>query len=106
MSWLKYRIIKIFLITNLTDIIVFNLWCSDNYREQIIQKLKNTNKTFDVYYNKAKLDKQFKYAENKNIKYWFFAWETEEKSWEIMIKNLENRTSENIKLEELEKYFN
>jgi len=91
---------------NLTDIIVFNLWCSDNYREQIIQKLKNTNKTFDVYYNKAKLDKQFKYAENKNIKYWFFAWETEEKSWEIMIKNLENRTSENIKLEELEKYFN
>jgi len=90
---------------NLTDIIVFNLWCSENYREQIIWTLKKSSKTFDVYYNKAKLDKQFKYAENKNIKYWIFAWETEEESWKIMIKDLENRTSESIKLEEFEKYF-
>ena len=90
---------------NLTDIIVFNLWCSNNYREKIINFLKNTSKTFDIYYNKAKLDKQFKYAENKNIKYWIFAWETEEENGEIMIKDLENRTSENIKINELKKYF-
>jgi len=91
---------------NLTDIIVFNLWSGNEYREKIIWVLKNTNKTFDVYYNKAKLDKQFKYAENKNIKYWIFAWETEEQNNEIMIKDLKNRTGETIKLEELEKYFN
>ncbi len=90
---------------NLTDIIIFNLDCSENYREKIIEKLKNTKKSFDVYYNKAKLDKQFKYAENKNIKYWIFAWETEEQKNEIMIKDLENRNSETIKLDELEKYF-
>jgi len=90
---------------NLTDIIVFNLWCSNNYREQIISKLKNTKKSFDIYYNKAKLDKQFKYAENKNIKYWIFAWETEEQNNEVMIKDLENRESETILLNELEKYF-
>jgi len=90
---------------NLTDIIIFNLWCSNDYREQIIKNLKNTNKSFDTYYNKVKLDKQFKYAENKNIKYWIFAGETEEEKNEIMIKNLEKRTSEIIKLKELEKYF-
>ncbi len=90
---------------NLIDIIIFNLWCSDDYREKIIEKLKNTPKSFDVYYNRAKLDKQFKYAENKNIEYWIFAWENEEEKWELMIKNLENRTQEIIKLEELEKYF-
>ena len=90
---------------NLTDIIVFNIGCSNDYREKIINSLKNTTKTFDVYYNKAKLDKQFKYAENKNIKHWIFAWETEEENSEIMIKDLENRTSEVVKLEELEKYF-
>ena len=91
---------------NLTDIIIFNLWCSENYREKIIKKLKNNNKSFDVYYNKAKLDKQFKYAENKNIKYWIFAWENEEEKLELMIKDLENRTQDTIKLEELGKYFN
>lgn len=90
---------------NLTDIIIFNLWCSENYREKIINLLKNTNKSFDVYYNKAKLDKQFKYAENKNIKYWIFAWESEENSWEIIIKNLEKRTEEKIKLNDLKNYF-
>ncbi len=90
---------------NLTDIIVFNLDCSNNYKEKIINSLKNSSKTFDVYYNKAKLDKQFKYAENKNIKYGIFAWETEEQNNEIMIKDLENRTSKNIKLKELENYF-
>jgi histidyl-tRNA synthetase len=52
---------------NLIDIIVFNLDCSIDYREKIINKLKQTNKNFDVFYNKTKLDKQFKYAENKNI---------------------------------------
>jgi histidyl-tRNA synthetase len=51
------------------------------------------------------LDKQFKYAENKNIKYWIFAWETEEENNEIMIKDLDNRNQETIKFEELEKYF-
>ena len=90
---------------NLVDIIIFNLDCSNAYREKIINSLKNTLKSFDVYYNKAKLDKQFKYAESKNIKYWIFAWNTEEENGEVMIKNLENRNSENIKLEDLEKFF-
>jgi len=90
---------------NLTDIILFNIWCSKDYREQIIWTLKNTNKTFDVYYNQAKLDKQFKYAENKNIKYWIFAWESEEKTKEILVKDLINRTEEKINFNELEKYF-
>jgi histidyl-tRNA synthetase len=90
---------------NLIDIIVFNLDCSIDYREKIINKLKQTNKNFDIFYNKTKLDKQFKYAENKNIPFWIFAWKTEENSWEVMIKDLENRTSKNIKLENLEKYF-
>ena len=90
---------------NLTDIIVFNLWCSNDYREKIINSLKNTSKTFDIYYNKAKLDKQFKYAENKNIRYWIFAGESEEEKNEIMIKDLENRTSEVVKINKLESYF-
>ena len=90
---------------NLTDIIVFNLWCSDNYREKIIKQLKNTDKSFDVYYNKAKLDKQFKYAESKNIEFAIFAWESEDSENIVLIKNLNNRTEEKISLNELNKYF-
>ncbi len=86
---------------NLTDIIIFNCWCSNDYREKIIWALKNTYQTFDVYYNKAKLDKQFKYAKNKNIKYWIFAGEAEEERNEIKIKDLENRTEEKFYLKEL-----
>lgn len=90
---------------NLTDVIIFNLWCSDNYREKIISSLKSSPKSFDVFYNKAKLDKQFKYAESKNIEFGIFAWESEENSEEILIKNLIKRTEEKIKLDELWNYF-
>lgn len=89
----------------LTDIVVFNLWASYIYREEILKQLKQTNKSFDIYYNKAKLDKQFKYAESKNATYAIFAWEDEEKSKTIIIKDLQKRVEEKIEINDLYKYF-
>jgi len=87
------------------DIMIFNLWASVNYLKKIKWNLVNTNRSVDLYYNQAKLDKQFKYAENKNIVYGIFAWENEENNSNIIIKNLLERTEETIKIEDLETYF-
>ncbi|MDD3646739.1 MAG: histidine--tRNA ligase [Candidatus Gracilibacteria bacterium] len=91
---------------SLTDIIVFNMGASDTYREEILKQLKQTNKSIDVYYNQAKLDKQFKYAESKNINFGIFAGENEEKSKTVIVKDLQKRAEEEIKLSDLSKYFN
>ena len=108
LSRLFYRLEDAWLINKelpLSDIILFNMGASDSYRESIIKGLKKTPYNVDVYYNEAKLEKQFKYAESKNIPFWIFAWENEEKENQIIIKNLEKRTQKIIKVNDLEKYL-
>jgi histidyl-tRNA synthetase len=65
----------------LADVIIFNLDDNANkYREEIANILRNSNLRVDHYLKSEKIDKQFKYAENKNIPFGIFAGEKEEKS--------------------------
>jgi histidyl-tRNA synthetase len=59
----------------------------------------------DVYFNEDKLPKQFTYAESKNVQFAVFAWGDEETNGEVVVKNMTERTQENVKLEELVKYL-
>jgi histidyl-tRNA synthetase len=59
----------------------------------------------EVYPEKAKLDKQFKYANNKNISYVVIIGENELANSTVTIKNMENGTQDAILFSEIARYF-
>jgi histidyl-tRNA synthetase len=82
---------------SLADVIIFNLDDNANkYREEIANILRNSNLRVDHYLKSEKIDKQFKYAENKNIPFGIFAGEKEEKSWKVVLRDLKERQSREI----------
>lgn len=86
----------------LVDAIIFNVpWISDDYRKKVSKLLREENINTDVYYKNDKLWKQFSYAENKNIPFWIFVWENEEKEEKVILKDLDNRESFDVSLNEL-----
>jgi len=90
----------------LVDCIVFNIpWISDNYRKKVTNLLREWWINTDIYYKQEKLWKQFSYAENKNIPFWIFAWEEEEKNNTVILKNLDSRESYEVKMENLLEEF-
>ncbi len=58
----------------------------------------------ELYYETAKLDKQFKYAESKNIPYAIIIGEEEAKAGKAQLKNLQTR--DQVELEQSELYKN
>jgi histidyl-tRNA synthetase len=58
-----------------------------------------------VYFNEEKLPKQFTYAESKNVQFAVFAGGDEEAQSEVVVKDMTQRTQENVKLDELVKYL-
>lgn len=90
----------------LTQTIVFNTpWNNQEYREKVWKILREGGISTDIYYETVKLWKQFSYAEWKNIPFWIFAWEDEEKWWNVIVKNLDNRESQTIELNNLVEYI-
>ncbi len=55
----------------------------------------------ELYYETAKLDKQFKYAESKNIPYAIIIGEEEAKSGKAQLKNLQTREQEELSIEQI-----
>lgn len=99
-SWLLNKKIP------LTQTIIFNLpWNSINYREKIWEILRQWWISTDIYYEDTKLWKQFSYADSKNIPYWIFAWEDEEKLKKIKVKNLDTRETKIVELTNLVQYI-
>lgn len=77
---------------SLVDVIFFNLWNeSIDLKNELANQLRQNNIRAEIYYNNAKLDKQFKYAESKNAKLGVFIGEEEVKTWNIKIKDLFSR---------------
>jgi histidyl-tRNA synthetase len=59
----------------------------------------------EVYPEKAKLDKQFKYANNKNISYVAIIGENELANSTVIVKNMSAGNQETMLINELAGYF-
>jgi histidyl-tRNA synthetase len=82
-----------------TDVLIFNTpGTSDLYREKIAWVLRSSWIRTDIYYQDAKLSKQFSYAEKKWVPFGVFAWPEEEKNDSLVLKNLGNREQSMLNL--------
>lgn len=68
---------------------------------QIANQLREQGCTVEVYYETVKLDKQFKYAERKGIKWAVIMGSTEKSQNKVQLKNLSTREQEEIDRSEL-----
>lgn len=86
--------------------LVFNL--DDKYDEQyikLIAELRNSGIKAELYFTPEKLDKQFKYAESKNIRFAVIMGEAEIQRNRVQVKNVKNRTQEEMDVGELIEYL-
>ncbi len=72
---------------------------------KLAKELRQNGISCEVYPEKAKLDKQFKYANNKNISYVVIIGENELANSTVTIKNMENGTQDAILFSEIARYF-
>lgn len=75
------------------------------YSLPILQKLRNHNVSAELYPSNAKLKKQFKYADDKNVNYTIIIGESELKNKEITIKEMKTGEQATMSVNSfLEKY--
>lgn len=67
--------------------------------------LRKEGLNVDLYYQSAKFDKQFKYAEAKNIPYAVIIGEEEKSAGTVKIKNLQTREHVEVKMADVVSYF-
>ncbi|MDD3740103.1 MAG: histidine--tRNA ligase [Bacteroidales bacterium] len=72
---------------------------------KLAKELRQNGISCEVYPEKAKLDKQFKYANNKNISYVAIIGENEIANSTVTIKNMSNGTQETILANKISNYF-
>jgi len=88
-----------------TQVLFFNL--GDNECKvalQAAQKLRGKNIRCEIYHEAAKFDKQFKYAEKKNIPFIAIIGEAEIKNNSLKIKNMISGDQQEIKMSELPQF--
>lgn len=91
----------------ISDVLVCNL--DENLTEkylQIAQELRAAGFKTDYYYEPAKLDKQLKYADKKNINFAILIGQDEMKKGEATVKNLATGKQERVKQKDLIKALN
>ena len=89
-----------------TQVLFFNLGEKESKTAfELIQQLRNKGVRCELYHENSKFDKQFKYAEKKNIPYVVIIGEKEVKEQICNIKNLKTGKQETIHQSELEGYF-
>ena len=71
----------------------------------ILQKLRNHQVTAELYPDPAKLKKQFKYADDKNVKYTVIIGESELKNKEVTVKDMKLGDQETMSVEKFTKKY-
>ena len=80
-----------------TQVLFFNLGEAESKAAfMLLQKLRNKNIKSEIYHEAAKFDKQFKYAERKNITYIIIVGSKELESNTCVIKNIKTGKQETI----------
>jgi len=93
-------------VSNVTDVLFLNFGDLEaKYCMKAIQILRNSGVKAEFYPDKAKMAKQFQYAEKKGIQYAAIAGETEINEGVFALKNLETGTQEKLSIDELVEKF-
>lgn len=88
-----------------TQVLFFNtVEASQTANFTQLQQLRSRGIRAELYHESVKFDKQFKYAEKKNIPFVIIIGETELIEGTCVVKDLKNRTQITVPLAELEKY--
>ena len=88
-----------------TQVLFFNLGESESKMAfGIMQQLRAKNIRCEIYPDQAKFDKQFKYAEKKDITYAIIIGTEEMNTNMVKLKNLQTGTQHNFAVEELFKF--
>jgi histidyl-tRNA synthetase len=89
-----------------TDALFFNLGEKESDAAfDCMQSLRSTGISCELYHESAKMDKQFKYAEKKNIRYAIIIGSRELESAQAVIKDLSTGKQETIPLKDLSAFF-
>ncbi len=86
----------------ISQVVVFNL--SEELAQEYLKiatQLRKAGFNTEFYYETTKIDKQFKYAENKNAKVAVIMGTEEAKNGTVNLKNLETKEQVTVKLDEL-----
>jgi histidyl-tRNA synthetase len=87
-----------------TEILFFNLGEKESRKAlELIQSLRNTGHSCELFHDNLKMDKQFKYAEKKNTPFVIIIGEKELTEGTCNIKNLKTGKQETIKSDDLMK---
>ena len=90
----------------LADAMIFNLFDEvPTYRDDIAARLRKANIRTEMYFQNAKLKKQFDFAASKNIPYGIMAGQNEFDKQTVLIKDLFAQTSEEIPVEKITEYL-
>lgn len=88
-----------------TQVIFFNLGKAESEKSfELCQQLRNAGLRAEIYHEAVKLDKQFKYAEKKNIPYVVIIGENELNTHKANIKHLASGKQEVVSFPELVNY--
>ncbi len=71
-----------------------------------LQALRNNNIACELFHEPAKMDKQFKYAEKKNIPFVVIVGTKEMETGEAVVKHLKTGEQQNVPLNQLTDHFN
>ena len=91
-------------VSNVTDVLFLNFGDNEaKYAMKAIQQLREEGINCELYPDKAKMAKQFQFAEKKGINYAVIVGETEMQQSIFALKNLNSGEQQNVDLEELKR---
>ena len=91
-------------VSNVTDVLFLNFGDNEaKYAMKAIQQLREEGINCELYPDKAKMAKQFQFAEKKGINYAVIVGETEMQQSIFALKNLHSGEQQNVDLEELKR---
>ena len=88
-----------------TQVLFFNLGEEESKASfSLVQQLRTNNIRCELYHETSKFDKQFKYAEKKNIPYAVIIGSKELQEKTAVIKNLRSGNQQTIPIDDLKNY--
>jgi len=90
----------------LADVMIFNLFGEvPEYRNKIAKQLRDANIRTEMYFQDAKIKKQFDLAASKNVPFGIMAGQNEYDKGTVLVKDLFAQTSEEVLVDKVSEYL-